>query len=333
VLQSGDDTMKRRALLAFGTLAMATPAPGVAQPGKVWRIGLLETVPPPQNVRNFDALKRGLRERGYIEGINLRLDYRSADGDAERFPDLAKGLVASAVDLIVTRGTPAARAAKEATTTIPIVMAAIGEPLNVGVVASLARPGGNVTGFSAYVTELAGKRVEQLKGAFPTLRRIGLMQNMGNPVSPPQWEATQKAAESLGLSAVLLDVRTPADIRQAFARLADQQIDGLSVGIDALIQANIELLVELAAVGKVVTVYPSREFVEAGGLLSYGVNYPDLYNRAAGTIDRIFKGAKPGEMPVEQPSKLEMVINLKAAQTLGLNLSQSLLAGADEVLD
>jgi putative ABC transport system substrate-binding protein len=151
------------------------------------------------------------------------------------------------------------------------------------VVASLARPGGNVTGFSAYVTELAGKRVEQLKGAFPTLRRIGLMQNMGNPVSPPQWEATQKAAESLGLSAVLLDVRTPADIRQAFARLADQQIDGLSVGIDALIQANIELLVELAAVGKVVTVYPSREFVEAGGLLSYGVNYPDLYNRAAGT--------------------------------------------------
>ena len=325
--------MKRRSLLAFGALAMVTPAPGVAQSGKIWRIGLLETVPPAQNVRSFEALKRGLRERGYIEGTNLRLDYRSADGDAERFPELAKGLAASGVDLIVTRGTPAARAAKEATTTIPIVMAAIGEPLNVGVVASLARPGGNVTGFSAYVTELAGKRIEQLKGAFPTMRRVGLMLNMGNPVAPPQWDVTRKAADSLGLSATLFDVRRQDDIRRAFAALPGQKIDALSFGIDGLMQANVELLVELAATGRIVTAYPSREFVEAGGLLSYGVSYPDLYFRAAGMIDRIFKGARPGEMPVEQPVKLELVINLKTAQALGATLPQSMLAAADDVLD
>jgi len=193
---------------------------------------------------------------------------------------LAKQLVASGVDLVVTRGTPAARAAKEATSTIPIVMAAIGEPLNVGLVASLARPGGNVTGFSAHVNELAGKRIEQLKGALPTLRRVGFMHNMGNPVAPPQWEATRKAAEALGLSATLFDVRRQDDIRQAFATLPGEKIDALSVGIDGLTQANVDLVAELAARGRIVTAYASREFVEAGGLLSYGVSYPDLYFRA-----------------------------------------------------
>jgi putative ABC transport system substrate-binding protein len=326
--------MKRRALLfSLAALATAPPARLFAQAGRIWRIGILETVAPDLNARNFGALRRGLQERGYAEGHNLQIDYRSADGHAERFAQLAQALVASGVDLIVTRGTPAARAAKEATTTIPIVMAAIGEPLNVGVVVSLARPGGNVTGLSAYVTELAGKRIELLKTAFPMLRRVGFMQNMENPVAPPQWEATQKAAETLGLSSELIDIRDEAGIRRAFSALTGQQVGALSVGIDALSQAYAGLIVELAAAGNVITAYPSREFVDAGGLLSYGPSYPDLYYRAAGMIDRIFKGAKPGDMPVEQPTKLEMVINLKTARALGVTLPQSLLAAADEVLE
>jgi putative ABC transport system substrate-binding protein len=320
-------------MIAFAALASVRPAAVFAQISRSHRIGVLETVPAAENARNLDALRQGLRDYGYVEGTNLQIDYRSAEGRAERFPELAKELVARSPDLIVTRGTPAVRAAKEATSTIPIVMAAIGEPLGVGVVASLARPGGNVTGFSAYVTELAGKRVELLKNAFPHLRRIAFMQNMGNPVSPPQWNATRQAAEALGLAAELIDVRSETLIRQAFPALADKQIDALSVGVDGLIQANAGLIVELAAAGKVVTAYPSREFVEAGGLLSYGPSYPDLYRRAGGMIDKIFKGAKPGDIPVEQPTKLEMVINLKTAKILGAVLPQSLLAAADEVLE
>src|SRR5262249_46024613 len=177
-------------------------------------------------------LRQALRERGYVEGTNVVIEYRSAEGHAERFPELARQLVKNECDLIVTRGTPAARAAKEATKSIPIVMAAIGDPLGPGVVASLAQPGGNVTGFSAYVTELAGKRVELLQRTFPSLRRIGFMQDMGNPVAPPQWEATRKAAEALGLSSELIDVRSEAQIGQGFSSLAQKHIDGVSVGID-----------------------------------------------------------------------------------------------------
>src|SRR6476469_2893712 len=213
--------MKRRDFITLlGGAAAAWPVAARAQ-AKVYALGILETVPRAQNQANFAALLNGLREFGYVEGQNLRIDYRSADGQGERFPELVTELVRNRVDLIVTRGTPAARAAKAATATIPIVMAAIGEPLNVGVVASLARPGGNVTGLSAYVTELAGKRVELLRGAFPRLQRIGFMQNMGNPVSPPQWEATQAAAATLGMEVILFDVRTPADIRRVLTTMAD----------------------------------------------------------------------------------------------------------------
>jgi putative ABC transport system substrate-binding protein len=258
----------------------------------------------------------------------------SAEGDAERFPELARQLVASGCDLIVTRGTPAALAAKDATKTIPIVMAAIGEPLGVGVgVASLAQPGGNVTGFSAYVTELAGKRVELLQRTFPSLRRIAFMQSMGNPVAPPQWDATRKAADALGLASELIDVRTEAQIRQGFGALADKHVDGVSIGIDVLTQAYVATIVQLAAAHRVVTAYPSREFVDAGGLLSYGPSYPDLYRRAGGTIDKILKGAKAGEIPVEQPIKLELVVNLRTAKVLGVVVPPQIITTADEVLE
>jgi putative ABC transport system substrate-binding protein len=320
-------------MIALGAMAAARPVAVLAQPAKVYRIGVLETIAPDKNAGNMAALRQGLRERGYVESTNFVIEYRSAEGHAERFPELARQLVASGCDLIVTRGTPAARAAKDATKTIPIVMAAIGEPLGVGVVASLPQPGGNVTGFSAYVTELAAKRVELLQRAFPSLHRIGFMQNMANPVAPPQWEATQQAAEALGLSSELIDVRSAEQIGQGFASLADRHIDGVSVGIDVLTQANVAAIVQLAAAHRVVTAYPSREFVDAGGLLSYGPSYPDLYRRAGGMIDKILKGARAGDLPVEQPTKLELVVNLRAARVLGVVVPPQILTIADEVLE
>jgi putative ABC transport system substrate-binding protein len=303
------------------------------QPAKIYRIGILETVSSSLNVKNIDALRRGLRELGYVENQNYILEYRSADGDGARFPLLADELVRLHVDLIVTRGTPAAQAAKNATETIPIVMAAIGEPLGVGVVASLARPGGNVTGLSAFVTELAGKRVELVKELRPGSSTAALLHNMGNPVVPPQWEETKKAAQALGIKAVLLDVRSSDDIPRAFETANAQHVDTLLVGIDALIQENRQLIADLAAKHRLAAIYASKEFVDIGGLMAYGVSYPDLYFRSATFIDKIFRGAKPGDLPVEQPTKLELIVNLKAAKALDLSVPAALLARADDVIE
>jgi putative ABC transport system substrate-binding protein len=328
-------SLRRRRVLAGVAVGLSFGArfAAHAQGTRVHRVGILETVPAELNRKNLDALLRGLHERGYVEGQNLQIEYRSANGRAERFLDLATELVHLPVDLIVTRGTPATKAAKAATDQIPIVMAAIGEPLGVGVVASLAHPGGNITGLSAYVTELAGKRVELLKEARPSIARVGFLVNLGNPVSPPQWEASQATARALGLAAELLDVRSTQDIADAFAKIAKSRLDALSVGIDVLTQANAKMIVDLAAENKLLTAYPAREFIDVGGLLSYGPSYPDLYHRAAGLIDKIFKGAKPGDLPVEQPTKLELVINLKTAKSLALDIPPNLLARADETVE
>src|SRR5215213_6093939 len=240
--------MKRRdfiTLVGGAAVAVASRA-GAQQSPKIRRIGILETVSPALNIKNLDALRRGLREFGYVEEQNYTFEYRSAEGDAQRFPALAGELVRLGVDLIVTRGTPAARAAKNATETIPVVMAAIGEPLGVGVVESLARPGGNLTGLSGFVTELAGKRVELVKELWPGASTAALL-NMGNPVVPPQWEETKKAARTLGLEATLLDVRTRDDILAAFEQISARRVDTLLVGIDGLIQVNRQLIVDLAA--------------------------------------------------------------------------------------
>ncbi|MEA2863131.1 MAG: hypothetical protein QOC84_1087 [Bradyrhizobium sp.] len=327
--------MKRRKFIAFlgGAAVAAASAVRAQQPAKSRRIGILETVSPSLNASNLEALRRGLRELGYVENQNYILEYRSADGEGGRFPALADELVRLGVDLIVTRGTPAARAAKGATETIPIVMAAIGEPLGMGVVASLARPGGNVTGLSAFVTELAGKRVELLKELRPGNSVAAFVHNMGNPVVPQQWEETTKAAQKLGIEVVLLDVRTRDNIPAAFEMAKARHVDTLLVGIDALIQEHGQLIVDLAAKYRLAAIYPSREFVDAGGLMAYGVSYPDLYFRSATFIDRIFHGAKAGDLPVEQPTKLELVINLKAANALGLDVPPALLSRADQVIE
>jgi putative ABC transport system substrate-binding protein len=330
--------MKRRELLTFlAGIAVARsgvwPLTARAQATRLYRIGMLETVSESLNAANLAALRTGLRRLGYVEGHNLVIEYRSADGDAARFPALAGELVQLGVDLIVARGTPAAQAAKNAATRIPIVMTAIGEPLGFGVIASLARPGGNITGLSSFVTELSGKRIELIKKMLPSVERIAFMMNMGNPVSEAQWAAVKSVAAALGVTVKLEDVRNTQDITAAFGTVADRKISAVSVGIDGVIQENRDQIVALARHHRIAAAYPSREFVDAGGLVSYGVSYPDLYLRSAGLIDKILKGALPGDLPVEQPTKLEMIINLKTAHALGLEIPPMLLALADEVIE
>ena len=329
--------MRRREFITLAGATAATllwpPAAGAQPAQKVRRIGVLETVSAAMNTANFDAFRRGLRELGYAEGRNYVVEYRSADGRAERFADLAAELVRLRVDLIVTRGTPAARAAKQATATIPIVMAAIGEPLGVGVVASLAHPGGNVTGFSAFVTELAGKRVELTKEIMPAISRVGFFNNMSNPVIPPQWEITKKAARSLGMQAELFDVRRAEDVPRAFEAAVQHKVGALLVGIDGVTQANRQLIIDHAARMKLPAIYAAKEFVDAGGLMTYSVSYPHLYYRAARLVDKILNGPRPGDIPVEQPTKLELIVNLKTAKSIGLVIPETFLTRADEVIE
>ena len=242
--------------------------------GKVYRIGILEPIPAARNAANLNALRKGLRELGYVEGRNLVIEYRSADGRAERFPDLASELVRLKVDLIVTRGTPATIAAKNAKT-IPVVMATMGGPG--AIVSSFARPGGNITGVITFSTELTAKRIEIIKELVPNLSRVALLHNMSNPAVPPEWEETKTAARSLGLQAELLDVRSQGDLARAFELAVRQHVDALVIGADGLIQTHQQTIVDLAARNRLPAVYPAREFVEAGGLAAYAVNYPDLY--------------------------------------------------------
>src|SRR5437867_3244315 len=324
--------MDRRTFIGgiAGGLLFAPLAARAQQAAKVYRIGILETIPAARNAANLDALRKGLRELGYVEGRNLTIEYRSADGRAERFPDLAAELVRLKVDLIVTRGTPAAKAAKNATETIPVVMATMGDPR--AIVASFARPGGNITGVTTFSTELTAKRIELLKELVPNLSRVGLLHNMGNPAAPPEWEETKTAARTLGLQAELFDVRSQGDLTRAFDPAVRQGVDALVIGADGLTQMHQQTILDLVGRNRLPVVYPAREFVEAGGLIAYAVNYPDLYFRFASFVDKIFKGAKPGELPVEQPTKFELVINLTTANALGLTIPQLVLLRADEVI-
>ncbi len=300
--------MKRREFITLLGGAAAWPLPARAQQhGRVHRIGLLEMTPASSNAANFDALRKGLRELGYVEGQNLIFDYRSVDGRPERFPQLAAELVRLNVDLIVTRGTPAVMAAKNATGTIPVVMAASGEPVGTGIVAGLARPGGNITGLSAFTSELFLKRLELLREMVAGIRRIALMHNMENPLVPPQWEEFKTVAPSLGLEAQLLDVRKSEDIVRGIPRRKCPAHRRNPRGERRRQLANRREVVELAAKHRMPMMYNSREFIDAGGLMSYGVNYADLYRRAAIFVNKIFKGSKPGDLPVEQPTKFELV--------------------------
>jgi putative tryptophan/tyrosine transport system substrate-binding protein len=326
----------RRALIVAalgGVVEWPLGAPAQQAKSRPRVIRMLENVPLEVNSANRQAFHRGLRELSHVEGQDYVTELRTAGGVAERLGPLAAELVRLQVDVIVTRGTPAVLAAKSATSTIPIVMAASGSPLEVGVVASLARPGANVTGLSAFTTELSAKRVEFAKSLLPQIKRIALVNNASNPVTAVQWEETRKAAQTLGLDAVLIDVRGAADIVPAFATALSQKIDALLFANDAANHSMRPMIVELAARHKVVALYGAREFVDAGGLMSYGVSYADLYYRAAKLVDKILKGASPADLPVEQPTKLELVINAKTAKALGLTIPPALLAFATEVIE
>jgi len=318
-------------VIALAFIIGTAPCAVAAQPtGKVYRIGILEALPETRNAANLDALRQGLRELGYVEGRNLIIEYRSADGRAERFPDLAAELVRLKVDLIVARGTPATRAAQNATGTIPVVMATMGDPHPI--VASFAHPGGNITGVTTFSTELTGKRIELLKELVPSLSRVALLHNMANPAVPPEWEETKRAARSLGLQAELLDVRSQDDLGRAFELAVRQHVDALLIGADGLTQLYQQTIVDLVARKRLPAAYPAREFVEAGGLMAYAVSYPDLYFRFASFIDKIFRGTRAGDLPIEQPARFELAINLKTAKALGLTIPQSVLVRADEVI-
>jgi ABC-type uncharacterized transport system substrate-binding protein len=312
---------------------LAVPLASLAQPrDRVWRIGMVETVSTELNTANLTAFRQGLRELGYVEGQNLIIEYRSANGRSERFPDYAAELVGLKVDLIVTRGTPASLAAKRATQTIPVVMANAGEPVETGLVTSLAHPGGNVTGLSSVAVHIESKRLGLLRELLPGIARIAALYNMSSPANPPQWKEIETAARSLGVQPQLLDVRKPEDLEPAFDSATKGRADGLIVGQEGLLQANRQLIAELAAKHRLPAIYRSMEFIEAGGLMAYGPNYPDLYRRAATYVDKIFKGAKPGDLPVEQPTKFELIINLRTAKALGLTVPSALLLRADEVI-
>jgi ABC-type uncharacterized transport system substrate-binding protein len=321
---------RREFLVAFAVTTVTPRHAAQAQPtGRTYRIGIVEPIPMQLNTTNLAALRRGLEELGYFEGRNFLLDYLSADGDAFLYPSLAAEVIGRNPDLIIARGTPAALAVKRATTTIPVVMI-VGEPLLV--VDSLARPGGNITGFSGVQPELEAKRMELLKEIAPSTTGIAALLNMGNPVTAPQLEQLAKAARLKGWRFRLFDVRKREDIERAFAAL-DSNSEAVIVGLDALAQAHRGLIADLAVRVGVPAIYGGREFVDAGGLLFYGPDFPDVYRRAATYVDRILKGTKPADLPVEQPTKFEMMINLKAAKAIGLEVPLLLQQRADEVVE
>jgi putative ABC transport system substrate-binding protein len=321
---------RREFIILLGSAAAALPVVAQAQsPSKVWRIGVLEAESLALNAVNFDAFRKGLRELGYVEGRNLIIEYRSADGRAERFPELANDLLGLNVDVLVTRGTPAVLAAKRATTTIPIVMATMGDPLMA--VTSLAHPGGNVTGLSNYYTVLEAKRIELLKELVPGASRIACLYNMGNPANP--WNQAQATGRILGIETELLDIRKPEDIAPAFDTASANRVGAVTVVTDALTLENRGVIVKLAEDHRLPAMYGGQEFMAAGGLITYAPNYADMFRRAASYVDKIFHGASPSDLPVEQPTRFELIINLKAAKAIGLTVPPSLLARADEVIE
>lgn len=325
---------RRDTVLALLTLGAAPLAAEAQQAAKVARIGWLAVNLAP-NLHLLEAFRQGLRDLGYSEGRSVAIEYRDAEGNLERFPALAAELVALKVDVIVAPTTPAALAAKQVTRTLPIVFASAVDPVASGLVVSLARPGGNVTGLSALVPELVGKCLEQLKQAFPRVSRVAVLWQpgvFGGRTEEDYLKAADVAGRALGVRLQFVEVRGPADFDKAFLDMTKARADALTVLSTTMFVNERRRLADLAAKNRLPAVYPAREFVDAAGLMAYGANLADLHRRAATYVDKILKGAKPADLPVEQPTKFELVINLKTAKALGLTIPQSVLWRADEVI-
>jgi putative ABC transport system substrate-binding protein len=318
--------------IAVSTL-VAPLAAEAQQPGKVRRIGYLDQGSAAGSRPYFEAFRQGLRDLGWIEGQNIAIDVRFAEGKTDQLPTLAAELVRLKLDLIATSTTPAALAAKQATTTIPIVIGFAADPVGSGIVASLARPGGNITGW----THLAGfefraKYLELLKGAVPTATRFGVLWNPANQVHRQSLKIIEAAAQQLKVELYPVGVQDSKELESTFSALVGKRAQALVVLPDGMFLGQISLIIALAARSRLPAMYGVREFAEAGGLMTYGANLPDMYRRGASFVDKILKGAKPADLPVEQPTKFEFVINLKTAKALGLTIPQSLLQRADEII-
>jgi putative ABC transport system substrate-binding protein len=325
---------RRRCVAAIG-LALAAPLKSFAQqqPAKPVRIGFLIPAYASSYASRVEALRAGLRDLGYVEGKPFVMECRVADGNYDRLPELAAELVRLNVDVIVTGGTPGTRAAKRATTTIPIVMAVSGDAVSTGLIASLARPGGNVTGSTYFDPELHAKRLELLKEAIPRIMRVGALINPDNPQAMgTTLQALRLAADALRVELSLFEARNPNEFKGAFSAMVRKPVDAVALVDDPMFLGNLRAIADIAANSRIPST-GAKEFAEAGGLIGYGVDFSATFRRAAYFVDRVIKGTKPGDLPVEQATRFELVINRRAASTLGVTVPQHLLLRADKVIE
>jgi putative ABC transport system substrate-binding protein len=326
--------MRRRKLLIFlgGAVAAAPMFATAQETRKLPRIGFLGNSTAILEANLLGPFRAGLRDHGYVEDRNIVIEYRWADGNYDRFPSLIAELIALKVDVIVTAGTPAALAVKKATSSIPLVMVAVGDPVGTGLVASLARPGGNATGLTSIAPELEGKRVELLQKALPGVSRIAVLWNPANAYQIASEKEAQAAGRTLRMSIVSLPVRSRDELDAAFAVIIKERANAIVVLADRLFLHNRERIADFVTRNRLPGMNAYRELVEAGGLMSYGPSYALMHRQAAGFVDKILKGAKPADLPIEQPAKIELVINLKAAKAIGVTIPPSVLVRADEVI-
>ena len=323
---------RRRIVLALGAGALAPLASFAQQSAKVARIGFLGPGFAAATADRVEALRAGLRDLGYVEGKNIVIEFRWAEVKYDRLPELATELVRLKVDVIVTSTTPGTRAAKQATTTIPIVSAISGDPVAAGLVASIARPGGNITGSTFFDPELMAKRLELLKEVFPRTKQVAVLVNTDNPLFGPILQAMEITARSLKVGLQQFKVRRAEEFDGAFSAMAKQRVDAVVINEDPVLYNSNKAIANLAAKQRLLSA-GGKDFVEAGGLLAYGVDVPGMYRRAAFFVDKILKGANPGDMPIERAAKFELIINMKTAKALGLTIRESILFRADKLIE
>jgi putative tryptophan/tyrosine transport system substrate-binding protein len=331
--RAGGLHMRRRGFLCLLAAATAAPFSAGAQPARVPRVGFLGNSTAELEANLVGPFRDELRRLGYEAGRNIHIEYRWADGQYERLPRLVAELLSAKVDIIVTAGTPAALAVKRATKTVSLVMVAVGDPVGTGIVPSLARPGGNITGLSSIAIDLEGKRLELLRELVPLLSQVAVFWNPANDFHHGSMKQAHAAAEKLKIKLQSLEVRKAEDLDGAFAAAIKERPDALLILADRVYLHNRNRMMDFATANRLPTILPYRELVEAGGLMSFGPSYEDMHRRAADYVDKILKGAKPGDLPIEQPTKFDLRVNLNAAKAIGLSIPESFLLRADQVIE